>query len=292
MGSVKVPLHIVLARRERLAQMIEQHRYLPVKELCRRLEVSEATLRRDLAALVQEKKITRTYGGALSEFNDRFPSFRERQSQGAKAKAKIAAAALAFFEPGKTYFFDSGTTIYAIAEAFRDHPVVPVTIVTSNLPVGEILASIPGVQVFQLAGQLLHLQSTLLGETAQKSLEFWRFDVAFLSAEGMDREGIWNSQAAIVEQQKVLISRTGRSVFCLDGAKLRQRAPHFLLAWPEVDFLLTDLRGEKLKGAGIELQERQFHQKSGKRLPAPASQSSPPDSTGEPPSNDFPVHIL
>lgn len=122
--------------------------------------------------------------------------------------------------------------------------MVPVTIVTSNLPVGEILASIPGVQVFQLAGQLLHLQSTLLGETAQKSLEFWRFDVAFLSAEGMDREGIWNSQAAIVEQQKVLISRTGRSVFCLDGAKLRQRAPHFLLAWPEVDFLLTDLRGK------------------------------------------------
>lgn len=101
MGSVKVPLHIVLARRERLAQMIEQHRYLPVKELCRRLEVSEATLRRDLAALVQEKKITRTYGGALSEFNDRFPSFRERQSQGAKAKAKIAAAALAFLSRAK-----------------------------------------------------------------------------------------------------------------------------------------------------------------------------------------------
>ena len=50
---MKVPLHIVLARRERLAQIIEQHRYLPVKELCRRLEVSEATLRRDLAALVQ-----------------------------------------------------------------------------------------------------------------------------------------------------------------------------------------------------------------------------------------------
>ena len=49
---MKVPLHVVYARRERLAQMIEQHRYLPVKELCRRLGVSEATLRRDLRALV------------------------------------------------------------------------------------------------------------------------------------------------------------------------------------------------------------------------------------------------
>ncbi len=81
------------------------------------------------------------------------------------------------FELNKTYFFDSGTTIFALAEAFRDQPITPVTIVTSNLPVGEMLASIPGVQVFQLAGQLLHLQSTLLGETAQKSLGFWSFDV-------------------------------------------------------------------------------------------------------------------
>ena len=293
---MKVPLHIVLARRERLAQIIEQHRYLPVKELCRRLEVSEATLRRDLAALVQEKKITRTYGGALSEFNERFPSFRERQNKGARAKAKIAAAALPFFEPGRTYFFDSGTTIFAIAEAFRDRPVTPVTIVTSNLPVGEILASIPGVQVFQLAGQLLHLQSTLLGETAQKSLEFWKFDVAFLSAEGMDGQGIWNSQAAIVEQQRVLINRTGRSVFCLDGSKLNRRAPHFLLPWPEVEFLLTDLSVEKLKSAGIELQDRQLPPKSGKALPASAPLRAIQEGGGSEPDegadDEFPVHIL
>ena len=287
---MKVPLHIVLARRERLAQIIEQHRYLPVKELCQRLEVSEATLRRDLAALVQEKKITRTYGGALSEFNDRFPSFRERQNQGARAKAKIAAAALPFFAPGKTYFFDSGTTIYAIAKAFRDHPVTPVTIVTSNLPVGEILASIPGVQVFQLAGQLLHLQSTLLGDTARKSLEFWRFDVAFLSAEGMDREGIWNSQAAIVEQQKVLIGRTSRSVFCLDGSKLNQRAPHFLLPWPEVEFLLTDLSPDKLKSAGIELQNRHRHPTVDQPLPDTKANST--ESEAEEAPAEFPVHIL
>ena len=293
---MKVPLHIVLARRERLAQIIGQHRYLPVKELCRRLEVSEATLRRDLAALVQEKKITRTYGGALSEFNDRFPSFRERQGQGARAKAKIAAAALAFFEPNRTYFFDSGTTIFAIAEAFRDHPVTPVTIVTSNLPVGEMLASIPGVQVFQLAGQLLHLQSTLLGETAQKSLEFWKFDLAFLSAEGMDAEGVWNSQAAIVEQQKVLLSRTGRNVFCLDSSKLKRRAPHFLLPWAQVDFLLTDLTPAKLQRAGIELRDRQLPPTTRRPLPGAAAPAPSPLAVEPAPEpagpEELPIHIL
>src|SRR5882757_7297390 len=110
-------MHVVRARRERLGQLLEQHRYLPVKELCRRLGVSEATARRDLAALVDEKKITRTYGGALHEFNDRFPSFRDRQGQGARAKEKVARMALAYFEPDRTYFFDSGTTIFALAQA-------------------------------------------------------------------------------------------------------------------------------------------------------------------------------
>ena len=288
---MKVPLHVVQARRERLAQLLEQHRYLPVKELCRRLGVSEATARRDLAALVQEKKITRTYGGALHEFNDRFPSFRERRSQASRAKAKTVKSALSLFEAHKIYFFDSGTTIFALAEAFRDHPVTPVTIVTSNLPVGEMLASIPGVQVFQLAGQLLHLQSTLLGETAQKSLEFWHFDVAFLSTEGMDAKGLWNSQAAIVEQQKVVLQRSRRNVFCIDGSKLNRQAPHFLLPWEMVDLLLTDLPNEKLIRAGIDLPEnkRISGSRPGPAAERPTNPAAPPPVSGD---EEFPIQIL
>ena len=271
-AGVKVPLHVVQARRERLAQLLEQHRYLPVKELCRRLGVSEATARRDLAALVGEKKITRTFGGALSEFNDRFPSFRERQGRAARPKGKIATVALSFIEPDRTYFFDSGTTIFALAEAFRDNPVTPITVVTSNLPVGEMLASIPGVRIFQLAGELLHRQSTLVGEAAQQSIDFWSFDTAFLSAEAMNPEGLWNSQAVIIEQQKVVLRRSSRSIFCIDSSKLNRTAPHFLLSWNQVDRLLTDVPYEKLVRAGIGLGEEHFIAGSGTqsspRLPA------------------------
>lgn len=289
---MKVPFHIVQARRERLAQLLGQHRYLPVKELCRRLGVSEATARRDLAALVGEKKIKRTHGGALSEFNDRFPSFRERQGRAAQAKAKIARATLAFMEPNGTYFLDSGTTICAVAEAFRDHPITPVTIVTSNLPVGEMLAAIPDVQVFLVAGQLLHLQSTLLGETAQKSLEFWKFDIAFISAEAMNPAGIWNSQASIVEQQRVVIERSARTVFCIDGSKLNREAPHFLVPWDKVDSLVTDVSADRLAKAGITLKEGQHaatrgHSSAARSMPAPEPPASEEDK-----ASDFPVHIL
>lgn len=251
-------------------------------------------MRRDLAALEDEKRITRTFGGALKEFNDRFPSFRQRQKQACRSKSRVAKLALGLIEPGKTYFFDSGTTIFAVAEAFREAPVTPVTIVTSNLPVGEMLAAIPGVEVFQLAGQLLHLQSTLLGETAQKSLEFWQFDWAFLSTEGMTPAGLWNSQLAIVEQQKVVLRRSSRHVFCMDGSKLNRQAPHFLVAWKDVDMLLTDVPLERLHAGGLPIGPAHYlgptglaHAASGDPAVAVAVEPASPVN-----ADDMPIHIL
>ncbi|MEQ1858764.1 MAG: DeoR/GlpR family DNA-binding transcription regulator [Chthoniobacteraceae bacterium] len=293
-------MHVILARREKLAALIEQHRFLPVKELCRRFGVSEATMRRDLAALHGEKRITRTFGGALKEFNERFPSFRERQHRASRSKTRVARLALGLLEAGKTYFFDSGTTVFSIAEAFRDAPVTPITIVTSNLPVGEMLAAIPGVEVFQLAGQLLHLQSTLLGETAQRSLEFWHFDWAFLSTEGMTPSGLWNSQIAIVEQQKVVLRRSARHVFCVDSSKLNRQAPHFLIGWNEIDTLLTDVPIQKLHAAGIMIDPAHYLGPDSLKTAAgevggEAGESAPEKavSEGKPPvEGDLPVHFL
>ncbi len=207
-------------------------------------------------------------------------------------KAKLAERALKLIEPGKTYFFDSGTTVFAIAEAFRDHPITPVTIVTSNLPVGEMLAAIPGVEVFQVAGQLLHLQSTLLGETARRSLEFWSFDWAFLSAEAMTPAGLWNSQSAIVEQQKVLLQRSHRHVFCIDGSKLHRQAPHLLIRWDELDTLLTEIPLDQLRDEGIMITPDHYLGELGDQADLVPESSAHTSVSHNLESDDLPVHYL
>jgi len=277
---MRVPFHVVEARRAKLAALIERHRYLPVGELCRMLGVSEATARRDLAALVSLNKVKRTHGGALAEFNERFPSFHERQASSARSKGAIGRAALRFLRPGGVYFFDSGTTIYALAEAFRDHPVTPVSIVTSNIPVGEIVSSMPEVSVFQVAGQILGRQSVLLGETACKSMGFWNFDIAFLSAEAANRDGIWNSQDMIVRQQYAAIRRANRVVYCLDKRKIGSEAPFLLRRWDEVDCLLSDALAEEVVAHGI----------PGSKFLGTHGDGVMPDF--DPPSQQIPVHFL
>jgi len=248
---MRVPIHVVEARRDKLAALIERHHYLPIRELCRHLDVSEATARRDLAELAKKNKVKRTHGGALAEFNERFPSFRERQASNSRSKARVARKALGFLKAGGTYFLDSGTTIFAMAEAFCAAPLSPLTIVTSNIPVGELLSSIPELNVYLTAGQILGRQSVLLGDTARRSLEFWSFDMAFLSAEAANQDGIWNSQDSIVQQQLVAVRRSIHTVYCLDSSKIGGTAPFLLKKWPDVDFLLTDAPAEKLAKAGL-----------------------------------------
>ena len=65
---MRVPVHVVEARREKLAALIEKHRYLPIGELCRQLGVSEATARRDLAAARNDaRKLAPDVGGEGKE---------------------------------------------------------------------------------------------------------------------------------------------------------------------------------------------------------------------------------
>jgi DeoR/GlpR family transcriptional regulator of sugar metabolism len=230
---------------------MQQHGHVSLQEICARFGISEATARRDLAALVAEKQIVRTYGGALADYNRRFASFHERQQLSAEAKVSMAQAARTFVRPGSTLFMDAGTTIYALAEALARDPLPSLEVVTNNLPVAELLASTAGVRVHLLGGELLPRQSTLAGKAALASLGSYRIDTAFLSAEAMDATGLWNSQDDIAAFQQWVIACAETTIFCVDSAKLGRIAPSFLTGWKPVKALVSDASSEALTAHGI-----------------------------------------
>jgi DeoR/GlpR family transcriptional regulator of sugar metabolism len=248
---MRVPRHVVEARQSRLAELLQTHGYIPVSELCRLLSVSEATVRRDLEELSRMRRITRTHGGALADFNVRFPSFLERQGVNAEGKKQIARLALRMIRQDMTCYFDSGTTMHAIASALREQPVRPLTAVTNNLHVAMVLSDIDGVRVHMLAGQLLPRQAILLGPDACECAEKWKFDLSFLGAEGITREGIWNTTADIIKLQKTVQRRSQLLAFCIDLKKIGQSAQEFLFPMDDKYRLITDATRTELQRAGI-----------------------------------------
>lgn len=256
---MRVPLEVVEERRRRLAALIQRRGYVPVAELCREFQISEATARRDLAALARNHQITRTFGGALVDFNLKFPSFQQRQTENATGKARMASTALRLISPGHCVFFDAGTTTFRIAEALREHPLTPLTIVTYSLPVAEVLAPVEGFSVHLLGGQLLQRQSVLLGEMTRHALQLWKFDIAFLGARGLDARGLWNSPPEVVQLQREIVERSSRAVFCLDRSKIGKRGPHFFFRWSSPYHLLTDATAGTLSRAGLSLPHHHVH---------------------------------
>ena len=248
---MRVPKQVVEARRSRLADLLQQRGYLPISDLCEELGVSEATARRDMSALEGEERITRTYGGALGEFNASFTSFRERLRQGTGGKAAIARTAVSLIKKGMSIYLDAGTTAFAIAQELRRNQPEGLTIITNNLALLDILGSLPSAKTILLGGQLLERQSVLLGSEAVKAAAAQKIDLAFLGAQGMNPKGLWNSQKDIVRLQRAVMSRAGRSCFCLDGSKLSRLAPEPLAPWSSVSTFISDLTIPELRQAGI-----------------------------------------
>ena len=175
---MKVATSIILARRKSLAELLENHRYLPLAQVCARLRISEATARRDLRVLVREKKITRTYGGALGTFDATFTSFADRRAVDQDVKARLAQKARGFIAENTTCFFDSGTTIFALAEALYREPVRGLRAVTNSLPVAEMLGRAQ-IEVHLIGGRFLQRQSILLGAGARRSARLWKIRPCF-----------------------------------------------------------------------------------------------------------------
>jgi DeoR/GlpR family transcriptional regulator of sugar metabolism len=253
---MKVAASVVAARRKSLAALLENHRYLPLAEVCARLKISEATARRDLRVLERERRITRTYGGALSTFDATSASFVERRMLNRRAKARIAEKALRFILPESTCFFDSGTTVFALAEALYRQPTAGLRAVTNNLPVAEMLGRCADVEVHLLGGRFLQRQSILLGEDARRSAQRWKFDMVFLGAEGITASGVWASEAEVAAFQRTLMRRSKRIYVCAHAAKFECATGILLAPWSPQFQLITDAETAQLDRCGIPVQSR------------------------------------
>ncbi|HWA85664.1 MAG TPA: DeoR/GlpR family DNA-binding transcription regulator [Opitutus sp.] len=256
---MRVPRHIVDQRREQLRAVVRTDGFLPIAEICRRLGVSEATARRDLAAIAAHGHVTRTWGGALADYNAAFASHGERASRARSAKGRIAAAAAARVPRTGVVFLDAGTTVQAVARQLLGRAdFAGLRVVTNSLAVASMLGGAGGLELHVLGGTFLHRQAVLLGDEALRALADWHFTAAFLGGEGFDAAGVTNSHAELAAFQRAVVRRSAMAFFCLDGTKLGRTTPHHVVPWGKSVSLVTNLSKAALAVGRVTLPARQL----------------------------------
>ncbi|MGW5117069.1 DeoR/GlpR family DNA-binding transcription regulator [Streptomyces noursei] len=203
-------------RRERMLELLGAGDG-SVHDLAAAFGVSLSTVRRDLAALAGDGRITRTYGGAV-DHRAAERSWHDKARQHRTEKGAIARTAAALVRSGDVVLLDAGTTVARLAHELRAR--TDITVVTNGLSTLVELADAE-VEVVVLGGRLRRPNESLLGTRTDQALRGITPDLAFLGVDGLDpRRGVNcpdPEQAALKET----MARCARAAWVLaDGSKL------------------------------------------------------------------------
>jgi DeoR family fructose operon transcriptional repressor len=203
---VSKPL-IPAQRRERIQAYLATHRIVATSDLCELLDVSEATVRRDLERLEQEGLVERTHGGAiLSQQLNSEQEYQQREQRYPEEKRAIGAAAASLIEDGDIVFINSGTTSTQVIRHIRSD--IDATIITNNLiaslEVGEI-----GYGLILLGGEFQPKSNSVGGRFAIDNLSQIYADKAFMGVDGISpKHGCTVPTSTEAEVIRLMIERT------------------------------------------------------------------------------------
>jgi len=208
--------------------MLETRDFLDLITLCRELDASESSVRRDLDILESEKALRRVYGGAVpmpSPGSSPF-DFDEASGRLSDEKARIAKLTAGLVEDGQTVILDGGSTVAAVA---RELAAKSLHIVTNSLPIAESLESVRNIELTLTGGYLDPRIRVMLGPFCEQMLGALRADTLIMGIGSVTEAGFSNNNTLVVGSEQKMIQIAGKVIIVADHTKFG-RGGLFLVA--------------------------------------------------------------
>jgi len=205
-----------------------------LRDLMRRLGVSDMTVRRDLADLAEQGLVQKVHGGATR------PAGATAAAPRPGAVAAIAQHALDLVEPGAAIALSDGPLAVAVAVALLDRPAM--TVVTNSLRVAAVLhATRPARHTVVVLGGVREAPGALVGPIAEAAAEQLNVDALFLDAHGMTvRAGFTAGSLAAAGVDRRLVASARRLVVLADHRRWGVTGIATVAALDEADVVITD----------------------------------------------------
>lgn len=231
---------LAVLRRQAILDLLRRYGGMSTHELAKRLGVSEATIRRDLASLARQGLLQRDHGGAFLAEGE--PPYALKLRQNREIKEAIAKKAFKLVAEGDTVIFDSGTTTLALARLLAGKPIRAIAL---DLPVAQTLAK-GDTEVLVAGGVVRNGFYSLVGSWTCEFLEGVRADVFFMGADAFDLDGVTNHtfEEAAVKRKAMSVSQ--ETVLLADRSKWGKRAPAFVASLTSISLIITNFEDATL----------------------------------------------
>lgn len=225
-----------------------------VEEAATALEVSAATIRRDLDELAEQQLLVRTRGGAVAHGVSYELPLRYKSTRHASEKQRIAATVADLVTPGEVVGLNGGTTTTEVARALAlrfasgrtESPgaaaaAPALTVVTNALNIAGELAVRPQIKIVTTGGVARPQTYELVGPLTVGVLNEVVLDVVILGVDGVDPElGVMAHHEDEASISRLFARRSSRVVVVTDSSKMGRRAFARICGLDRIDLLVTD----------------------------------------------------
>ena len=226
-------------RRRQIISLLADKPFASVRELIDVLNVSAATIRRDLDKLHEAGEARKVFGGIASlnvvAARTYALPFGQNSDLAVEAKNAIADLAASLCRDGDRVMLASGSTCYQLGLRLASRPI---TLFTNSMPLAAVLGT-EGVCQVVVAGGSLHREPGILYEREAQYPEFYASRL-FLGAQGLGPEGIMESHPLLTRATACLLERTDEVVVLADSRKLSIRARYLTCPAERISTIITD----------------------------------------------------
>ena len=251
-----------MLQEERLLKLIEYLRANErgsFKELAEMLEVSEVTVRKDLAELERRKAAKLVRGGAVwKDANNTRNIYEVRVTVNTEKKEEIAGIADRVLAEGQTVVMGSGSTTVEIAKYIAAN-YKRLTVITNDLDIVKIFSHKERFDIIATGGLYDAGEHALYGEQCEEEIGQYNADVCLLAVNSISFEkGISDFRLNQIDTFRKMMSISERIVVAADSTKVGKTSCMRVCGVEEIDTLLCDSRlapeeKEKFEAAGIEV---------------------------------------
>jgi DeoR family transcriptional regulator of aga operon len=227
-------------RHKLILEKLHAHKHMEVLDLCKELNVSAVTIRKDLKFLEQKKLLFRTHGGAALDnpyIADRHVNEKEKINIDQKKAIGLAAANL--IKEHQAIILASGTTILSMARAIQtDKKLIAIT---PAINTASVLLNHTNIEVILLGGNMRHSSSSATGPHAEKMLKDTFCNTLFLGVDGIDFEfGLTTTNMAEASLNQQMIAVSQEIIVLADSGKFGKRGFGRICGVEQINHIITD----------------------------------------------------
>ena len=229
-------------RHRLIVAAIQEKPVVTVQELVELTSSSEATIRRDIAALHLQKRLRRVRGGAEALNPPQFIGlagrpFSVNETLNAAQKRAIARAAVALCSDGESIIINGGTTTFQMVHFLASRRM---TVFTNSFPIAEHLLKHSKNTVMLSGGAIYREQNIILSPFDNDVTRNFYARRMFMGAQGVSQLGVMEGDPLIIQAEQKLIDQADELVLLVDSSKFARRSSLILCPLERVSTVITD----------------------------------------------------